>query len=554
MISIGVLGDFIMRIVLFEIRSGIISVKQRSTLGIQWCGSLLRKSGYDDVSIMLFEGEQEKNIEKVLLSNQYDVCIIEFRSGIRDLAYRIIRRLKEKNKDVKIVAIGHDITLHAARFMKECSNIDIVAYGEAELTVKDICDYISNGKSLTECKGIFYRKGSVIFRNEARELPDNLDYLEPPALDIAKEQFGYKMQQTVFLASRTSRGCLGNCTFCSLNRLTSVTKKKAWRGRKLENVIDELIEIQNTFEGKRIVIEFVDNSFEDPYPESKERIEQFLDLLEKTDLRIAFAILTRTESWTEKDIPLIQRMRRAGLYYVAPGVESSVDIALRKFKKRGTAESNRKIFKLFQENDVYVHAYLIMFYPYVTFEELRKNAEFMKDNNMTSYPFNWYHSMALHPDTEIFQQASRDGLIIGFDEESCFYKYQFTDGRIAEMFEVIRKMAQEPSVASYMNLYEVTRFEEALFNIWKEQYEEMKTVEVVMKEYIEEYHRILLEVGKILYVFFDKMYNEFEKRANRNSSEYIEEWNRIIISGYDKLNILWKKNNVKLLRKGIKLL
>lgn len=46
--------------------------------------------------------------------------------------------------------------------------------------------------------------------------------------------------------------------------------------KKLENVIDELIEIQKIFEGKRIVIEFVDNSFEDPYPDSKERIEQFV--------------------------------------------------------------------------------------------------------------------------------------------------------------------------------------------------------------------------------------------------------------------------------------
>ena len=91
-----------------------------------------------------------------------------------------------------------------------------------------------------------------------------------------------------------------------------------------------------------------------------------VNLLEKTDLKIAFAILTRTESWTEKAIPLIQRMRRDRLYYIAPGVESSVDAALRKFNKRGTAESNQRIFKLFQENDVYVHAYLIMFYPYVT--------------------------------------------------------------------------------------------------------------------------------------------------------------------------------------------
>lgn len=123
---------------------------------------------------------------------------------------------------------------------------------------------------------------------------------------------------------------------------------------------------------------------------------------------------------------------------------------------------------------------------------------------MAGYPFNWFHSMALHPDTEIFQRASRDGLITGFDEETCFYKYQFTDGRIAEMFEVIQKMARQPTVASYMNLYEVTRFEEALYNIWKDQYEKMKTIEEIMKEYIEEYHRILLRVGKVLYNFFIK--------------------------------------------------
>lgn len=166
--------------------------------------------------------------------NQYDVCIIQVRSSIRDLAYRMIGKLKEKNKDAKIVAIGHDVTLHAARFMNECTNIDIVAYGEAERTVADVCDYINDGKSFSEYKGVFYRKGTAIFRNEPRELPDNLDYLEPPAFDIAKEQFGSKMQQTVFLASRTSRGCLGNCAFCSLNRLTSVTKKKVWCGKNLK--------------------------------------------------------------------------------------------------------------------------------------------------------------------------------------------------------------------------------------------------------------------------------------------------------------------------------
>lgn len=64
MIAKGVIGNFIMRIILFEIRSGIISVKQRSSLGIQWYGSLLRKNGYDDVSILLFEGEEEKISKK----------------------------------------------------------------------------------------------------------------------------------------------------------------------------------------------------------------------------------------------------------------------------------------------------------------------------------------------------------------------------------------------------------------------------------------------------------------------------------------------------------
>lgn len=439
-----------MGIVLCEIRSGIISVKQRSSLGIQWSGSLLRKHGYNDVSIFLFEGEQRNNIEKVLLAKQYDICIIEFRSSIREFSYEIIEKLKENNKDIKIIVIGHDATLYAARFMQECSHIDIIIYGEAERTVLEVCNRLKNHKSIDECEGIFYRKSGTIFRNNARKESENLDYLANPALDIAKKQFGSKLQQTVFYSTRTSRGCLGNCSFCSLNRLSNVSKKIIWRERNLKDVIRELEVTQNEFFEKRLVVEFVDNSFEDPDPVNKERIHDFLDLLEKTNLKIAFAILTRTESWTEKDIPLIRRMRKNGLYYIAPGVENSTIAGLKKLNKRGNVESNQRIFKLFQENGVCVHAYMIMFYPYVTFDELRSNADFMKKNNMTGYPFNWYHSMALHPDTEIFQRASRDGLITGFDENTCFYEYQFVDGNIGLMYQLIKKMAHQPVVTSYM--------------------------------------------------------------------------------------------------------
>ncbi len=106
-----------------------------------------------------------------------------------------------------------------------------------------------------------------------------------------------------------------------------------------------------------------------------------------------------------------------------------------------------------------------------------------------------------------------------------------------------------------MNLYEVTRFEVSLYNVWKDPYENMRTVEKCMKEYFEEFHRILSRVGEMLYRLFSEVYDDFEKgEPIRNSSEYIEEWNKILVLGYKQLNLLWKKNNLRLLRKGIKLL
>lgn len=543
-----------MKIMLCEIRSGIISVKQRSSLGIQWSASLLRKNGYD-VSVLLFENAKEENIKNNLNSGFYDIVFLEFRSGIRQLSYRVIEHLKTENKDIKIVLMGHDATLHAARFMLECAHIDMVVYGEAELTVVDLCNRFSSHDTADGCEGVFYRKNGIIFRNDARQLPDHLDYLAMPALDIAKAQFGSKMQQTVFLSTRTSRGCLGNCAFCSLNRLTKVSGHIPWRGRSLEDIINELDEMQQEFIGKRLVIEFVDNSFEDPYPIEKKRIYEFMDLLEQSSLKIAFAILTRTESWSEKDVPLIQRMRKNGLYYIAPGVENSTEIGLLKLNKRGNVQSNQRIFDLFEGNNVYVHAYLIMFYPYVTFDELKSNMDFMKKNNMTAYPFNWYHSMALHPDTEIFQRASRDGLITGFNNDTCFYEYQFTDGRIGNLYKMVSKMAAQTSVSSYMDFYEVTRFEEYLYNIWKEQYDYMKTVDSFMSDYTEKCHEILNRAGDSLCKLFSEIFEDFSCNGISNNEEYyIDEWNRILIDGYKSLKNIWVENNMYLLRKNIKLL
>jgi len=135
--------------------------------------------------------------------------------------------------------------VHPSLFIKETANhplIDIACYGEGEITMNQLV----NNPSLSEVKGIAYKKDDEIIVNEPQELHDPT---KAPLFNwnlMSKEV----LENLDLIPSLTSRGCPHRCTFC-INAIL----RNEWRPRIPEQVLKDLEIIKNKecFKNKNFV-------------------------------------------------------------------------------------------------------------------------------------------------------------------------------------------------------------------------------------------------------------------------------------------------------------
>ncbi|HHV28113.1 B12-binding domain-containing radical SAM protein [Acetivibrio mesophilus] len=529
------------------------SLFQRNSLGLQYIAATLRQNGYK-THIQVFEGEAVEEVCRQVLQLKPDIVAIPIYPEIKDTVYAIFDHIKESDPNITTISGGHTATLYAAKIMKEQKNIDLITCGESEEIYLELCRNIEKKQSIENVKGIFYRKNNLILKTGPREQIKDLNVLPFPVDDITKD-LNDDTSPTVFTSISSSRGCLGNCDFCVSHRVSKIVKNAKWRGRDPESIIEEIKCIISNFPGKRIAIEFVDSSFEDPDPRNKSRILKFVDLLESNDIKIAFSFLTRAESWSEKDTDLIKRMRKCGLFRVSPGFESGSEASLISFGKRASVENNYKAYEVFSKNGVDVCGLIIMFHPYVTFNDLRNNAKFIVDIGLGHRPQSWLHSLYVFPDTRIFHRIAMDGLLIGTDKSQFVYLYSFNDGRMEKLYKTVERLKRLPVVDDFENTCEKISYELKLYEVWKEQYDEFEKVRDIMDEYINSFKKTSKIVSERLNEMFLELVELAEARKILHKEEkIIEEWNHLLEEKHNYLESEWVRFRVKLLRKGIRLI
>ena len=186
-------------------------VRSSEHLGIGYLAATLRKNNYN-VTVLEYNAEDLENEEKYL-SLLAGYSLIGFTTTCVTLKYIInfINKIKQRYPDTYILLGGHMATFGAKEIMEKYDDIDFIILGEGELTILDLINALEKGKNLSDVKGIAYRKDNHIVFTEARALISNLDMLPFPSRD----QFEQNNRKYQYLRISTSRGCLGNCAFCS---------------------------------------------------------------------------------------------------------------------------------------------------------------------------------------------------------------------------------------------------------------------------------------------------------------------------------------------------
>jgi len=538
-----------MNIVIFENRN-ILTLQSRSSIDVQYLAAITKKSGYPTKSF-LFENKDEKYIQSILYELDTDIIIIDFHSSKRECTLNIVDTLKKKNPRLKIVFFGLEATLNAALLMNEINSLDFIMYGECDLTITYLCDIIKNDDDPKQCEGIFYRKSGEIYRTPARSALIDLDSLPFPDLEISKNIFNDNKSPAVFFTMRTSKGCTGKCSFCIYMRKNKATKNHpVWIGRTMKNVIEEIKYVQNEFKGKRLVIEFLDASFEDPDKKEKKRIIEFLDLIEQNNLSVTFSILTKANTWDDSDYNLIVRMKELGLYLVQVGVESLSNEGLHIFNKGTNIIDIEKSMSVFKKSGVDVRTFIIMFHPYITFDQLRKNALFIKDNNCADNIALFTTNITLYPDSQLFQRIVIDGLLTTSSINRVF-NFNFENGLVNRLYSKIASFNRKKR-ENYLNMFETINNELYLYKSWVERIDGFQTIKNEMDDYYDAYSIIKKELGDKQYNIFNNMLDLAEADTPENQLDScISYWEDTLSFYTEKLENLRMKNKIKLSRKNI---
>ena len=200
-------------------------------------------------------------------------------------AYPVVKAYADKIRESSMNPIfigGVFPTVAYKEILNDCSSINTICLGEGEKFIVDYLNYIINGASVEEIKGIAYksRKGQLIVNPQA-DIGIDLDSIPFPAKDFFEDMTEELASGFYYINISASRGCYGNCSFCSLKKLTNYIKK---RSRSPQNVVEEICYFQNKY--KVNYFKFVDEQFIDKF--NPKWIFEFCNEMKKQNVSINF--------------------------------------------------------------------------------------------------------------------------------------------------------------------------------------------------------------------------------------------------------------------------
>lgn len=262
---------------------------------------------------------------------------------------------------------GHYPTFNCVPIMKRHPEIDTVVMGEGEGPLNALALLLAGeGESLQSIKGIAWHDGTDVTVNPAAPLLKSLDF---PYLPDRTFYAGIVKRQN-YSALASSRGCWGNCAFCSIRNFYGQSGEWGWRSRSAGHVVDELEHLHRALGVTNFT--FFDDNFIGPGSRGKERARDIASEILRRKLDIGFAIDCRPDDAGEE---LLQHLRRAGLAKISLGIESFVRRQQELYHKTLDIDKILRVTGILNDLELLYSLYFIPFDPYVTFEELMENME-----------------------------------------------------------------------------------------------------------------------------------------------------------------------------------
>jgi radical SAM superfamily enzyme YgiQ (UPF0313 family) len=319
-------------------------------------------------------------------------------------AGEILRVLKRIAPGIKRLLGGrHPSALPERTIMEE--EVDFVCQGEAFYPLMQLIDLLRSGGSRAyKIDGIWYKQDGRVISNPRAGLIKDLDELPLIAWDLMPmdryrahnwhcfDNLGARQPYGIIY---TSLGCPFNCSYCCVN---AVYGRPGIRYRSPEKVVQEIDLLVNRYNVRNIRV------LDDTFTLRQDRVERLCDLIVQRGYDLNMWCYARVDTVSEG---LLKRMKRAGVNWVAYGIESGNERVREGVQKRTDKELIERAVQMAHSCGIHVIGNFIFGLPEDNLETMQETLKMAKALNLEYV--NFYVTMAW-PGSRLYEDALRRGI------------------------------------------------------------------------------------------------------------------------------------------------
>ena len=281
--------------------------------------------------------------------------------------------------------------------------IDFLIRGEGEHSFNEFIKEFKNSKDYSKVPGLTFIQNGSIFHNPTGCLV-NLDEMKFPDRSARLLTKGFHCMGLKSDSIETSRGCVYDCNFCSINLMYG----KSFRKYKTERILDDIRDAQNR--GAKSLMMTDDNITLDG-----KRFKHLCEAIKYSGLNEIKYLLQASVAGIKNTPGLIKAMADAGMKWIFLGIENALESNLDSMKKSSQFDSSdtAEVIKELRAHRITVIGGFILGNPDDTEESMWANFEFAKKTKVDLPVFN---TITPHPKTKIREELDKLGLITNRDD------------------------------------------------------------------------------------------------------------------------------------------
>ena len=404
----------------------LVGSLQQDNLSIGYLASAAEAAGFSAQLVpYTAKIDLQRCVSDILVSSPSAVGIsIPFQYAAADVV-ALVEALRRAGYAGHITCGGHVPTFCYEALLSAAPGLDTAVRHEGEETLVEMLQALDTGASVENLRGLVWREGSEIVAGPPRRLIRDLDALPFPKrgeapFEISGMPIGFVI---------ASRGCIGECAYCSIRAFTQDAGGPGLRLRRPETVAEE---IAGLYFDRGVRVAFLeDDLFIMPNAaKTVARMDALKAALDRLGVGpMLFWVKARPESITKE---VLDAAKRLGVGHVFLGVEQASDARLAYLGRVHTHSDNLRALVLLRQYDIKPSFNLMMFDPECTLEEAETAIAFAA--TQPDIPWNICRT-EIYPGTRLYDRL-RDERRLEGDALSCGYR--MTDDRAERMFRILR--------------------------------------------------------------------------------------------------------------------